>query len=76
MASFFKKVYLSHQLNLRKPNKPIFECVLNDSNLIAEETLFIDDSEEHIATAKQLGIKAYHLNLKENQTLTQLFNEH
>lgn len=74
--SLFKKVYLSHEIKLRKPNKAIFEYVLNDSNLIANDTIFIDDSEEHAATAKLLGIEAYHLNLKENQTLTRLFNEH
>jgi len=74
--SLFKKVYLSHEIKLRKPNKAIFEFVLKDADLIAEETFFIDDSEEHIATAKSLGIKTHHLNLKKNETLTQLFNEH
>lgn len=74
--SLFKKVYLSHEIKLRKPNKGIFEFVLNDSGLNATKTIFIDDSEEHIASAKQLGIDAYYLNLKGSQTLTQLFNEH
>lgn len=74
--TIFKKVYLSYQLNLRKPNKAIFEFVLNDANLIAQETLFIDDTLEHINTAKQLGIQTYHLNLHENQTLNQIFNEY
>ena len=74
--SLFKKVYLSHEIKLRKPNKSIFEFVLKDADLIAEETLFIDDSKDHIATAKSLGIKTHHLNLKKDETLTQLFNEH
>lgn len=72
----FKKVYYSHEIKFRKPNKAIFEYVLNDSKLKPEDTLFIDDSEEHVLTANQLGIKTHHLNLKENQTLTQLFNEY
>ena len=74
--SLFKKVYLSHEIKLRKPNKGIFEFVLNDNNLTASDTVFIDDSAEHVESAKQLGIDTHHLNLKENQTLTQLFNEH
>jgi len=74
--TIFKKVYLSYQLNLRKPNKSIFEFVLNDANLIAQETLFIDDTLEHINTAKQLGIQTHHLNLRENQNINQLLNEY
>lgn len=74
--SLFKKMYLSHEIKLRKPNKSIFEYVLNDSKLTATETVFIDDSEEHVTSAKQLGIDAYHLNLKEKHTLIHLFNEH
>ena len=74
--SLFKKVYLSHEIKLRKPNKAIFEHVLNDSNLKAKETFFIDDSEEHVLSAKQLGIKTHHLNIKQNQTLIHLFDEH
>ncbi len=74
--SLFNKVYLSHEIKLRKPNKGIFEFVLNDSSLKSEETYFIDDSEEHISAATSLGIITHYLNLKDNQTLTQLFNEY
>lgn len=72
----FNKVYLSHEINLRKSNPQIFEYVLNDASIIAQETLFIDDSIEHINSAKSLGIKTQHLNLQLNQSITQLFNEH
>ena len=58
---FFDKVYLSHRLGLRKPMKEIFERVLNDNGLKAEETLFIDDSPQHIAAAKELGIQTIYL---------------
>jgi putative hydrolase of the HAD superfamily len=61
MSVPFEKAYYSHQMGLRKPNPEIFKTILNDKNLVAEETLFIDDAEEHIITAKQLNLKTYHL---------------
>jgi putative hydrolase of the HAD superfamily len=54
----FEKVYYSHKIHLRKPNKDIFEYVLQDLQINPAETLFIDDSAEHIQTAKSLGIHA------------------
>ena len=61
MSAIFEKAYYSYQIGLRKPNPEIFKLILNDKRLKAEETLFIDDSEEHIITAKQLNLKTYHL---------------
>jgi HAD superfamily hydrolase (TIGR01509 family) len=75
-SSLYNKTYLSYQIGYRKPNKEIFEYVLNDSSLNPSSTLFIDDSLEHIQTAKDLGIKAIHLNLNQQQSLTTLFNEY
>ena len=58
---FFDKVYLSHRVGMRKPNTEIFKRVLDDNGLKAEETLFIDDSPQHIAGAKELGIQTIYL---------------
>ena len=69
-------MYLSHELGFRKPNKSIFEYVLDNANIKPEETLFIDDTLDHINTAKTLGIQTKLLNLKENQKLTDLLNEY
>ncbi len=57
----FEKVYLSHLLGMRKPNRDIYEFVLKDSGLAPAETLFIDDNADNIATARQLGIQCCHL---------------
>ena len=59
--SCFEKFYLSHEIHLRKPSQDIFEFVLQKNSLIAEETFFIDDTEEHTVTAKKLGIKTWNL---------------
>lgn len=57
----FKKVYLSSEIGLRKPDKECFNFVLKENNLLANETLFIDDSIQHINGAKQVGLETYHL---------------
>ena len=58
---FFDKVYLSHRVGMRKPNAEIFQRILDDNDLKPEQTLFIDDSPQHIVTAKQLGIQTIFL---------------
>ena len=67
LTLFFDRVYLSHRVGLRKPDPKIFELVLSENNLKKEETLFIDDSIQHIESASQLGIKTIHL--KDNMTM-------
>ena len=61
MDDLFTKPYYSHKMGLRKPDKEIFEFVLNDSGLEANETIFIDDNAMNIATAQSLGIGTLHL---------------
>jgi putative hydrolase of the HAD superfamily len=54
---FFEKDYYSHLMGMRKPNEDIFEHVIDEQGLVPEETLFIDDSPQHLETAKRLGLK-------------------
>ena len=56
-SGFFEKDYYSHLMGMRKPNKDIFERVIDEQGLVPEETLFIDDSPQHLETAGQLGLK-------------------
>jgi len=56
---FFEKVYYSHLMGKRKPDAAIFEQVLHENNLVPAETLFIDDSPQHLETAKQLGMQTF-----------------
>jgi len=55
MKVFFEKTYYSHLVGMRKPDAEIFELVMQEQQLDPAETLFIDDSPQHLATAKQLG---------------------
>ncbi|TKC09010.1 HAD family hydrolase [Pedobacter frigoris] len=52
----FEKTYYSQQMFLRKPHVEIFEQVIKENNLNPEETLFIDDSPQHLVGAKQAGL--------------------
>lgn len=55
----FEKTYYSHLTGKRKPEPEIFEQVLNENDLNPAETLFIDDSPQHLETAKKLGIQTF-----------------
>lgn len=58
-AVFFEKTYYSHLLGMRKPDRNIFELVLQENSLKPGETLFIDDSPQHIRTAESLGLQTH-----------------
>lgn len=51
-----KKTFFSHVLNDRKPNVSIFETVCKELDIPPEESLFIDDSPQHIEGARQAGL--------------------
>ncbi|OSZ82895.1 hypothetical protein CAP35_06435 [Chitinophagaceae bacterium IBVUCB1] len=61
LGVFFDKVYLSHRIGMRKPHPEVFEKILAENGLKAADTLFIDDSPQHIEGAKSVGIRAIHL---------------
>ncbi len=58
---------------MRKPEPRIFQFVLDENDIKAEETLFIDDSEQHIESAKTLGLATYHLRADKGETILDLF---
>ena len=57
LSKVFEKEYYSHQVGMRKPNKEIFQFVLSENNLDPSNTLFIDDSPQHIEGGKKIGIQ-------------------
>lgn len=73
LDQFFEKDYYSHLIQLRKPHPETFQWVLDQHGLKAEETLFIDDSPQHIEGAKQAGLQAYHL--QKGEEITELFSD-
>lgn len=58
-SDFFDRIYLSYKLHMQKPDHGIFQFVLDDAGIKAEETFFIDDSSANCRAAEQLGISTY-----------------
>ena len=52
----FEKVYYSCNIGLRKPDAEVFDLVVKENQLTIEETLFIDDSPQHIEGARKYGL--------------------
>lgn len=65
----FDSFYLSQEINLRKPNSDIFEFVINENNLIADECLFIDDVKDNTDAANQLKIHTWNINPKKEDVI-------
>ena len=61
MDELFERAYYSHLVQLRKPDKAAYEYVLNENNLLAAETVFIDDALVNVEAANAVGIKGMHL---------------
>ncbi|MBC6699273.1 HAD family phosphatase [Hymenobacter sp. BT190] len=56
IADCLDRVFYSQQVGLRKPGEEIFRHALREMNWKAEETLFIEDSLQHIETAQRIGL--------------------
>jgi putative hydrolase of the HAD superfamily len=54
----FERAYYSSRIELRKPDAAIFEHVLEQNQLNKNETVFFDDSIQHIQGAQGIGLKA------------------
>jgi glucose-1-phosphatase len=61
LESYFEVTYVSHEMNMRKPNQAIFERVCTENNLNPASTLFIDDTIGHIDGAQKIGLMTHHL---------------
>lgn len=69
----FDKAYFSFRMGLKKPDKDIFKKVIIEQNLDIDKTLFIDDSLQHIESAKSIGLQTYYL--KKGEDVSVLFDE-
>jgi glucose-1-phosphatase len=71
---YFEKTYYSHLMGLRKPNPHIYRQVLNENNLLASETVFVDDNLANIVSARDLGI--YTIHVQPPFTITDLLSDY
>lgn len=73
-SEFFENEYYSHLIGMRKPNIEVFEWVLNQKKWKAAETLFIDDSPQHIEGAQKAGLHTHHLKVDQESIVTLFSN--
>jgi len=57
--SIFDKSFLSYEMNLIKPQKEIYETVIEDLNINPNNIYFFDDNSANINSAIQCGIKGF-----------------
>lgn len=55
---FEGRAYYSHLVGMAKPDPQAFQSILNRAGFLAHETLFLDDTAEHIGGAREAGIHA------------------
>lgn len=61
LDELFEKVFVSYEMGLMKPDPQIYQEVLDQAGLVAEETLFLDDNLDNIKGAQTLGIDTIHV---------------
>ena len=73
LSPLFKKDYYSHTLGMRKPDPASFLFIIQEQKIIPSETIFIDDSFQHIQGAQTAGLKT--IWLEQGLQITELFTE-
>jgi glucose-1-phosphatase len=54
----FEKIFSSHELRTRKPEKESYRHVLDYLKVLPSETVFLDDNKSNVDAARELGINA------------------
>lgn len=69
----FKLTVFSYRVGLAKPHQDIYQYLLDNAEMKAEESVFIDNQVDNIATAKEMGFATI-LFKDVNQLQTELIN--
>ena len=72
--SLFVNAYYSFKIGMRKPDVEIFEFALSDSNLLPEESLFVDDLSVNIESAKNTGLQTMLVDIAKGDDIVNLLN--
>ena len=59
VPDYFDRAFVSQVMHLAKPDRKIFETVIEQTGIDPHLTLFIDDLQENCDAAAQLGIDVY-----------------
>tara|TARA_B110000261_G_C13080617_1_gene355762 strand:+ start:180 stop:803 length:624 start_codon:yes stop_codon:yes gene_type:complete len=72
LDKYFEVAYLSNELGIRKPKPDGFKHIVNTHQLKKSETLFIDDSAQHVKGALKANINSEWLDLQKEDILKML----
>ena len=73
LEELFERVFYSYDVQMMKPSPQIYQHVLDEAGLKAEETAFFDDNAANIQAAAELGIRAVHV--QPPKTIVDYLNE-
>jgi putative hydrolase of the HAD superfamily len=51
-------IVYSHEVGMKKPDRRIYELLCERLGLLPEEIIFLDDVEEVVTAAREVGIRA------------------
>lgn len=63
---YFDDYYLSYKMGMAKPDKAIFELLVQSENVLPSQCLFLDDGPQNIEIASFLGFQTYQVDPAES----------
>jgi putative hydrolase of the HAD superfamily len=60
LNNFFERVFVSSEIGFAKPDRMVYEHVLREIGREAEDCVYIDNREDLLVPAKELGMKVIH----------------
>ncbi len=63
LDQIFEGIYFSCRIHKRKPDAEAFEHIISENKLQRNETIFVDDSMQHVEGGIQCGIRSFYLDL-------------
>lgn len=61
LGAAFERIFASHELGLRKPERAAFERVVQGIGVAPQAVLFFDDLEDNVEAARQAGLQGVHV---------------
>jgi HAD superfamily hydrolase (TIGR01509 family) len=61
LNALFHDTFYSHLIGSRKPEQKAFDIVIEKTGILPIETIFLDDSPQHLETAKKMGFNCIHI---------------
>ena len=66
LDEYFDKCYRSYDMKMAKPDAEIFEAILSQEQVAANQCLLLDDGPKNIEQAKKMGFQTYFVDPKED----------